>query len=261
MVSAAKREILICGVQFDKELRSGAMSVLELAPIAKRLGARGVEYREVYWKEKARELPAVRDQLQELGLKGTYATFTTLYNRDPAKQAQLMQDLEDAHALGSPLMRVFRGERPGDGPEDAAMRDATRAVIERAGGYGMRLALENYRNVPGNLLSEVKEALERLDSPVMGTNIDTSNYALNGQDPVAAVRVLGPWIIYAHLKDVKETPEGRDATFIGNGILPFRDIMAALDATGRSFPLCFEFPGEGDPEGAIAGSLAYLATL
>ncbi len=259
MTPAKPREILICGVQFDQQLRSGEMSVLELAPIAARLGVQGVEYRTVYWKDKASELPRVREQLQRLGLKGTYATFTTLYNRDPDKQSRLMQDLEDAHTLGSPLLRVFRGERPGDGPEDAAMRGATRAVIDRAGGYGMRLALENFVGTPGNHMSEIKEAIERLDSPVMGVNLDTSNYVTNHQDPVEAVRLLGQWLIYAHLKDARQTPEGIKSTHLGNGIIPMRDILAAIDATGRSFPLCFEFGGEGDPEGVITKSLAYLA--
>ena len=145
MTAAQKRDILICGVQFDKELKSGEMSVLDLAPIAKRLGAAGVEYREIWWRDKMKEIPAVREQLAQLGLKGTYATFTTLYNRDPAKQQQLMQDLEDGYALGSPLMRVFRGKKPGDGPEDAGIRAASQRIIDRAASYGMTLALGELR--------------------------------------------------------------------------------------------------------------------
>ena len=261
MATGKRREILICGVQFDEQLRSGAMSVLELAPIAARLGAQGVEYRTVYWKDKASELPRVRQQLQQMGLKGTYATFTTLYNREPEKQRQLMLDLEDAHALGSPHLRVFRGERPGDGPEDAGMRDATMAVIDRAAAYGMRLALENFARTPGNQMSEVKEAVERLNSPVLGVNLDTSNYVINHQDPVEAVRLLGPWVMYCHLKDARQTAEGLKPTYLGNGIIRIPEIIAALDALGRDIPLCFEFGGEGDPEGAIVKSLAYMASV
>src|SRR5512146_3120671 len=138
------------------------MSPLELAPIARKLGAQGVEYREVYWKDKEKELPAVREQLATLGLKGTYATFTTLFNRDPAKQKQLMTDLEDAHALGAPMMRVFRGERPGDGQEDAHMLEAALATAARAASYGMRLALENFVGPGGTQMTEIKETIERL---------------------------------------------------------------------------------------------------
>src|SRR5450830_1980412 len=83
MSSVPKRDVLVSGVQFDQELKSGAMPILQVAPAAKRLGAQGVEYREVYWKDKAVELPAVRNQVAQLGLKATYATFNTLFHRDP----------------------------------------------------------------------------------------------------------------------------------------------------------------------------------
>ncbi len=260
-MGAKKRDILICGVQFDAELRSGGMSQLDLAPIARRLGAQGAEYREVYWKDKARELPTVREQLDGLGLKRTYATFTTLFNRDPEKQKQLIRDLEDAHALGATMMRVFRGERPGDGPEDAHMLEAARAVAARAAGYGMHLALENFRGPGATHMNEIKETLERLAAPAIGVNIDTSNYVMNQQNPVDAVRLLGPHIIYTHLKDARDAGKGLETTYLGNGIIPIAEIIAALDETGRDFPLCFEFGGEDDPEGAISRSLAYLNRL
>ena len=256
-----KRDILICGVQFDEELKSGTMSALELAHIAVKHGAQGVEYREVYWKDKERELPATRAQLDSMGLKRTYATFTTLFNRDPAKQKQLIQDLDDAHALGSPIMRVFRGERPADGPEDQQILDAARDVIARAASYGMRLALENFVGAQGNHMNEIKETIERLALPAIGANIDTSNYVINHQNPVDAIHLLAPWILYAHLKDARETADGLKSTYLGNGIMPIGEIVAALDSTGRDFPLTFEFGGEGDPEGVIAKSMAYLKAL
>ncbi len=258
---AIMRDILICGVQFDAELKSGSMSVLELAPTARRLGAQGVEYREVYWKEKERELPAVREQLETLGLRCTYATFTTLFNRDPARQRQLMTDLDDAHALGAPMMRVFRGERPGDGREDAGMVEAALATATRAASYGMRLALENFVGPGGTQMTEIKETIERLANAAIGANIDTSNYVVNKQSPMDAIKLLAPYIIYTHLKDVHQTPEGPKPTYLGNGTLPIGEIIAALDATGRDFPLCFEFGGGGDPEGAISKSIAYLKEI
>ncbi len=262
MSTKGPREVLISGVQFDEPLRSGAMSVLELAPIARRLGADGVEYREVYWHDKEKELPALRDQLAHLGMKVTYATFHTLYNRDPNQRQLLLQDLEDAHALGAPLMRVFRGERPGSAPEDAAMRDAARLLVERARDYGMRLALENFSGLPGSRPEEIQEVLELLDSPVMGVNIDFANYAGNGIDPIRAIQDLAPHIIYTHLKDQRQTAEGKRVnSYLGSGFLPLQDILAALEATGRDFPFCFEFQGEGDPEGGIAKSIQYLAKL
>src|SRR3990172_70263 len=111
--------ILICGDQFSKQLKAGTMTVLDFATLAKRVGVQGVEYRTRSWKDQARELPIVRDQVRETGLIATYGTFTTLFNRDAAEQQQLMQDLEDARAIGAQLTRILRGERPGKAPEDA----------------------------------------------------------------------------------------------------------------------------------------------
>ncbi len=236
------------------------MSILDVAPVARRHGLQGVEYRDVYWRDKARELPAVRDQLAELGLAGVYATFTPLFSRDPAKQAQLRQDLADAHALGARLLRVFRGERP-SAEGDGALRDAAHALADQAASFGIQLALENHIGQLGNKLADVLETLGWFAPSVVGTNVDIANYVCNGQDPVEAIKAVGPRIVYCHLKDAKETPEGLKQTFLGNGSLPFRDIMAALAATGRTFPFTFEFDGEGDPEGAIAKSIACLAEV
>lgn len=256
-----KRQVLISCVQYDEEIKRGDASVLDVAPVAARLGLDGVEYREVYWHDKRTELPAVRAQLARLGLRGTYATFTTLFNRDADARARLLQDVEDAHVLGSSLIRVFRGELPGDDPLDRPMWDGAHAALDRAGELGLTVALENYARTPGNRLADVHGALLRLALPHLGTNVDVSNYVLNGQDPIDAIRTLAPWIRYAHLKDVRLTDRGKVATYLGHGSLPYADILAELDRSGQDFPLCFEFGGEGDPERAIEESLAYLRGL
>ena len=67
--------------------------------------------------------------------------------------------------------------------------------------------------------------------------------------------------VQTHVKDAKKTPHGWESTYLGNGSLPLKEIISALDATGKRFPVCFEFPGEGDPEGAIRKSLEFMATL
>ncbi|MHB1134857.1 MAG: sugar phosphate isomerase/epimerase family protein [Chloroflexota bacterium] len=261
MAQPFKRDILMCPVQFERELKAGSLSILDMAAIAARFGLQGVEYREVYWRDKASELPAVRDQAAGLGLKLAYATYTPLVSRDPARQRQLLVDLEDARALGAPFLRVFRGERA-DVPEDAAeVRRLVQPALARAGELGLRLALENHFSVLGSQLSDVLRVLEQLDSPLLGVNVDIANYVVNGQDPLAAIEQLSPWVMYAHLKDVREGPEGLQQTYLGNGRLDYGALLAALDATGRDFPLCLEFNGAGDPEGALSKSLAYLAAL
>jgi sugar phosphate isomerase/epimerase len=257
----AAREIFVSAVQFDAQLRSGSRTVLDLAPVAAAVGARGVEYRDVYWTDKATELPAVKRRLAELKLKAAYTTMTPLYNSEPAQQQQLLRDVEDARDLGAVLLRINLGRRPGPGPADAKTHYAGRMAVERAAALRVHLTLENNSTEPGHLLSDVKETLDTFSCRFFGTNIDFANYVATGQDPVEAIRGLARWINYVHAKDARRTAAGWQSTYLGDGSLPLREIIGALDSTGKAVPFCFEFPGGDDPEGSIRKSLEFLATL
>jgi sugar phosphate isomerase/epimerase len=256
-----RREIFISAVQYDDRLRSGSMSVLELAPLAAAFGVRGVEYRDVHWRDKCVELPEVKRQLVQLKLRAAYTSMTPLYHPDPAAQQRLLHDIEDARDLGAVLLRVNLGRRPGTGPGDATIHYAGRMAVERAAALRLRLTLENNSKAPDHLLSDVQQTLDTFSCRFVGTNLDFANYVTTGQDPIAAVRGLARWITYVHAKDVRKTGEGWQSTYLGNGTLPLKEIIAALDATGKAIPFCFEFPGEGDPEGAIRKSLEFLAKV
>jgi sugar phosphate isomerase/epimerase len=251
----------LSAVQFDEQLRSGSRTVLDVAPAAAAVGARGVEYRDVYWKDKSVELPAVKRQLAGLKLKAAYTTMTPLYHAEPAQQQQLLRDIEDARDLGAVLLRVNLGRRPGPGPADAKTHYAGRMAVERAAALRVHLTLENNAVEPGHLLSDITAALTTFSCRFFGTNVDFANYATTGQDPLEAIRGLARWINYVHAKDARKTAEGWQPTHLGDGTLPLKEIIGALDATGKTVPFCFEFPGGADPEGSIRKSLEFLATL
>jgi hypothetical protein len=140
-------------------------------------------------------------------------------------------------------------------------RETVSALLTRRVAFGLtrrRAALENTPKGPDHLLPDVRETLNTFSCRFFGANIDFANYAVTGQDPIAAIRGLARWINYVHAKDARKIAEGWQFTYLGNGTLPLKDILGALDATGKRFPLCFEFPGEGDPEGCIRNSLEFL---
>lgn len=257
-MSLRKRPVLACCVQFEPEL-TGGLSVADVPDAVKRAGADGLELREIYWKDKAAELPAVRETMRALGLRPTYATFTTLLNQEPARREQLLVDLDDAHALGARIMRVFRGPWPA-GDDVEAWRWA-RETIARAERYGIQLALENFANVPGNRRVEVHAALLAFNTPTVQNNFDTANYVNNGEDLIENAEVLRPYICYAHLKDVRTVDGKNQVVHLGAGGLPFDALFRIFDATGRDFPVTLEHPGEGDPERSIAQSLEHLRRL
>jgi sugar phosphate isomerase/epimerase len=255
------RAVFISAVQFDEQLRSGGRSVLDLAPVAASLGAQGVEYRDVYWKDKAAEIPAVRRQLTQLRLRAAYTTLTPLYHRDPAQQTRLLQDIEEAHALGALLLRVNLGKRPREGSADVGAHYAGRKAVERAAARRVPLSLENNSTAPGHLLADIRETLESFGCRWLGTNIDFVNYVATDQDPIAAIRSLARWINYIHAKDARKTGNEWESTYLGGGSLPLKEIVGALDRAGEAAPLCFEFPGGENPEEAIRKSLEFVAAL
>ena len=255
------RTIFISAVQFDEQLKAGSKTVLDLAPLAASFGVQGVEYRDVYWRDKVAELPDVRRQLGKLKLKAAYTTMAPLYHPDSAQQEQLLRDIADARDLGAILLRVNLGERPGDGPADAGAHYGGRKAVERAAAFRIPLSLENNAKSPGHLLSDIQKTLDVFSCRWLGTNIDFANYVGTEQEPIAATRRLARWINYVHAKDARKAGGGWQSTYLGNGTLALKEIVAALDATGKAVPFCFEFPGEGDPEGAIRKSLEFMATL
>ena len=260
---ALRHPVLMSCVQFDQALKSGESPVTDLASIARRLGVDGVEYREVYWQDKERELPAVRDQIAASDLRVTYCTFTPIFNADPEARARLLQDIDDAAALGSPLLRVFIGIRdmPASPAEGQEVWEGARAAVERARERGVRLALENHINVLGPRWTQVHAVVTALSSPALGVNIDTSNYVQNGEPLMTAIEELRPWIAYSHLKDVRREGDSYAVVPLGEGELDFAAILDAYAVAGAPFPLCFEFPGGADPEAAITSSLDHLARL
>lgn len=258
-----RHPVLMSCVQFDHALKSGELPVTDLAGIASRLGVDGVEYREVYWKDKAWELPAVRDQVASSNLRVTYCTFTPIFNAAPEARARLLQDIDDAAALGSSLLRVFIGIRdmPASPDEGQEIWEGARAAVERARERGVRLALENHINVLGPRWTQVRDVVTALTSPALGVNIDTSNYVQNGEPLMTAIEQLRPWIAYSHLKDARREGDGYAVVPLGEGDLDFAAILDAYAVAEEPFPLCFEFPGGAEPEAAITSSLAHLTRL
>jgi hydroxypyruvate isomerase len=254
-VTDSQRPIIISVIQYMSQVESGEMSTLDLVNKASELGVDGVELRREPWPAYKTELPDVRAQLEKLGLLVTYGSFSTLFNNDAAAHKQLLDDITTAHALGSPLLRVF----PGATPADDASTEWTRAqeAIDLAAELGIQIALENFARTPGGTLAEVANILGRIDSPALKTNIDIGNYPLHNENVLEAIQTVGDRAIYVHVKDYSGSPDNPVAP-LGEGVLPLGQIFAALDALPQRIILCFEFGGGDEPDERIQDALSYL---
>lgn len=245
-----ERPVLISVVQYQQGITAGAIGIVDLFDTAHRLGADGVELRPSLWKEKAGELAAARERAAQHGLLVTYATMGTLFGTDAAS---LRQDIDDARALGSPILRVFPGQLPAD--SDNAGWEVGREIAQYATTQGITLALENFVGMPGGTLEEIERGLDYI--PALATNIDIGNYPHHGQDVPAAIHAVGDRAVSVHLKDHSAPPEYASAA-LGDGTLPLGQIMDELDRLPQRLLYIFEFGGGDNPDDRIARSLAFL---
>jgi sugar phosphate isomerase/epimerase len=255
---SSDRPILISVIQYLPRLEAGTLTIAELVSKAHAFGVDGVELRREAWPAYQSELPAVRQQIEELGLLVTYATFSTLFNEDEAAHALLLEDVRTAAALGAPLLRVFPGATPAD--DDGQGWAKAREAVDLAASLGIQLALENFARTPGGTLAEAVNILQKIDTPALRVNLDIGNYPLHNQDPLAAIDAIGDKIIYVHLKDYAGSPTADPVRF-GEGVLPLAEIFAALDRLPQRIILCFEFSGGPNPDQHISDAFALAKSL
>lgn len=252
------RPILISVVQYAEALEAGEMSINDLVDKALEFGVDGVEVRRELWTGYQGELPRIRARVEAENLHVTYATFSRLFAADQEAHTLLLHDIETAHALGSPLLRIFPGATP-ENLDDEGWQKA-RAAVNRAAELDLELALENFSGSPGGTLAEVQHILETIDSPALKTNIDIGNYPQHGQDVVEAIHAIGDRAIYSHVKDFAGEVGGA-AVGLGEGISPLDSIFAAFATYPQRIYYCFEFPGGSDPDGRIRRAQEFLAQI
>jgi sugar phosphate isomerase/epimerase len=108
-----------------------------------------------------------------------------------------------AKALGAPYVRMFsfyppKGENILDYKDKVF--ETVGKMIDIAEKYGVRLCHENEAKIFGEQPENCLELLEYFGGR-LGCVFDMGNFALEGYDPMAAYRLLCPYIDYFHIKD------------------------------------------------------------
>lgn len=147
-----------------------------------------------------------------------------------------------ARELGLKLVTFHAGFLPHEAtdPNFSKMLARLRAVADEFAGAGLAVALETGQETADTL----RAFLEQLDRPNVGVNFDPANMILYGQgDPVAAVRVLGPWLRQVHIKDARRAAQpgvwGQEVV-VGTGEVDWPAFLAALHECGFAGDCCIE---------------------
>ena len=159
-------------------------------------------------------------------------------------------------------------------PRYGVMLRALTACGEYAASRGVTLAIETGPETAPVLLQFVEDIPRGV-----GVNLDPANFAMVvRQDPVAAVRMLGKYIVHTHAKDgirLREdltaeevyapaepgTPQkapGYKVVPLGTGAVDFDAYIAALREVGYDGYLTVENEGEEEPVLAIRDSGIFL---
>ena len=125
----------------------------------------------------------------------------------------------------------------------------------------------------GTLAHDAATAQRVLDSVPVSVTFDPSHFVMTVDDIPELVRRWGDRIVHVHLKDAFGRPgmDGVDFLFcmLGEGRVPWPELIAALDEVGYEGPLSVEFEayryyeqvlGE-DPEAAAVLARGQIAAL
>ena len=180
------------------------------------------------------------------------------------RHARVEWAVERTVELGVSELTLHIGHVPDPGePDRGGFIDALGRSAEHAREHGVTVCVETGSDAPGTLAA----CLAEVGSPSLMVNFDAANLVAYGHDdPVAAVRILGPYIRGVHVKDaLPPTREGEWGAEmpVGHGAVPWPAVLAALDEVGYAGPLCVEREGGTREERVIdvADAVAHVRAL
>ena len=181
----------------------------------------------------------------------------------------LRQFLELASEWEAPLVRVFGGPLPADGPGRRARLEAAAQVLETAAPVaerlGVAIGVETHDAFCAS--ATVAELLALVDSAAVGAVWDSHHPHRAGERPADVWANLGSRILLAQVKDALPDPareDGWQLVLLGEGEVPVRDMLGLLSAGGYRGWVSVEWekrwhPEIAEPEVALPQHLAVLS--
>jgi len=188
-----------------------------------------------------------------------YLIFDDEMRRQAIEHTMAMIDLTLLYDIN--LTRIFAGGRF---PEDRSREECIETVVKSlkpcvqyAESRGVVLAVESHGQF-GTDIYALAEVIDSIDSPALGITLDTSNFYVNGVDPLHAIDVFSKRIYHTHLKDSHLTPESRTGTAVGEGDIDFPAVIKKLKSIGYTGKYCVEYEGTEAPDTGLEKSMNYL---
>jgi sugar phosphate isomerase/epimerase len=173
----------------------------------------------------------------------------------------LQADAEIARALGVKLVTFHAGFLPHD-PSDRTFQKLLQRITliaELFAAKGMELGFETGQERAETL----RTFLRLLNQPNVGVNYDPANIILyDMEDPIAALRALGPWLKQCHIKDaVKAKKPGTwgQEVVVGTGQVDWAAFFRTVEQLRFSGNFCIEREAGEQRVADICAAHEYLA--
>lgn len=260
-----------------KVLQNKQCTLKGFIDFCKNNGVQDVEFLDCFW-EDGDHYKRIKKYMDQKGVRCcSYSISSDLVCGEPAYSEcieYIKQSVDIAAALSTKCVRIFPGT-PKDGIDVesgyALIRQGLKECCEYAGSKGIYLSMENH-GVYGGISSSLKRIMNEVGSDYLKTNPDTGNFLLGGENPVEAFRSLRGNIKNVHFKDFviceKGVYTGYDGKqqftgcVLGKGIVPLKEIVDELKATGYEGCISIEYEGiENDCMKAIQDSIAYTKSI
>src|SRR5215813_13002630 len=163
-----------------QSVKAGEITLPKFIEYAAGQGVEGVELLDYFWTDEQREIPQVKRQLADVGLKlAVYSIGNDFFQPEADARAKALAELKHgvdvANQLGVNLVRVFSGSyREGYTLEQGMgwILDGLSVGATYALEHGVTLALENHGLMAGRS-DQVRGIIEKVNSPALRANLDT----------------------------------------------------------------------------------------
>jgi L-ribulose-5-phosphate 3-epimerase len=193
---------------------------------------------------------------------------------DPTERTQAVEAyaraLAAAEPLGASWLRLYGGRwLPGDTDRDvkwARLVDALRTLGDGAREHGVTICVENHFNTMTDTAAHTAALVREVDHPHVRVLYDQANLGfIQAEGWEDALRLCRGTIAYVHVKDfvfkgdhrtfvagdvshVEEDVRIVRSRVVGEGVLPWPDILGALRASGYDGVLSLEYERRWHPD-------------